>query len=196
MSEIMNLQKLVQMAIENDADFEVIHGVTTHKDKTVRAQMILNLQDVPSLHIAFGDKKHGQRVTLVALAGNRKINVKLADVIRALEANKVGQQWQRSLTSVETPLFNMEPTGDGKVRITGRINPTSYLVTNDDGSEVTMQVTVTNFMLSKGQVVEVEPTLFNVSAPDSEEIQAKMEAGEEMTFTGNYVFPDAIVVVA
>lgn len=201
MNDVVTLKSMTMLALEHDVDFEVFHGETTHKDKRVRAQMVLSLKDCPEVRVSFGDKKHDQRVSTVSLARNYKIPVKLADLITAMKQNSAGNHWFR-LMNRETPLFNIESMGAGLIVITGTVQKGAEQSDHLENGEFCKfyQLSVPNKLLnsSTSTVVETAPTTFYAEMPLDAEGKNSVTAnvGNEVTLVGEYVFPDRIKVVA
>lgn len=196
MNDVVTLKSMSMLALEHDVDFEVFHGETTHKDKRVRAQMILSLNGCPEVRVRFGDKKHEQRVSTVSLSRNDKIQVKLADLISAMEQNSTGNHWFR-LMDRETPLFNIATTGDGLIVITGKVEEEDKEIDHHeiDGEFIaSYRISVPNILLNTGtsKLVTATPTTFHAAMTQNPLAQS---IGKEVTVVGEYVFPDRIRVV-
>lgn len=203
MNDIVTLKSMSMLALEHDVDFEVFHGETTHKDKRIRAQMVLSLKDCPAVRVSFGDKKHDQRVSTVALSGNYKIPVKLADLIVAMEQNHTGNHWSRLMDS-ETPLFNIQNIGAGLITITGVVEEHDEKIDrNMIEGEVrdTYRISVSNTLMNPvtADIINATPMTFHAELALHSDIEADEfipQAGNEVTLVGEYVFPDRIRVIA
>ena len=196
MNDAATLKSMSMLALEHDVDFEVFHGETTHKDKRVRAQMILSLNGCPEVRVRFGDKKHDQRVSTVNLSRNDKIPVKLADLISAMEQNSTGNHWFR-LMDKETPLFNIEITGDGLIVITGTVEEEDKDIDpHEIDGEIfdSYRISLPNILLNTGssKLVTAAPTTFHAAMAQNTFAQS---IGKEVTVVGEYVFPDRIRIV-
>jgi hypothetical protein len=197
MNDVVTLNSLAALAIEHEADFEVFHGKTTHADKRVRAQMILSLEGCPDVRVAFGDKKHGQRINSITLAGNDKINVKQEQLLEALESNTATSQWQRVMDRDST-VININPSGDNKISLTGKIVGLPKLVEDETGFyqwheyEVLIENHVLNTVTQKVQ--EAEPTRFFARIPIARGSAPNFADGTTLGMTGDYVFPHRIDV--
>lgn len=188
MNDFATLKSMSMLALEHDVDFEVFHGKTTHKDKRVRAQMLLSLSGCPTVRISFADKKNDQRVSRVALSGNDRITVKLHDVVEVMKQNNAETQWARLMGS-ETPLFNISNIGAGLVRVIAKIGEK-----DEERNSYRISVINTLFNPATGKLVETSPTYFHaVMHKDMEKVDAELlTSGNEVTIVGEYVFPDRI----
>lgn len=207
MNDVTTLKSLAALAIEHEADFEIIHGETTHKDKRVRAQMILSLTGCPEVRVLFGDAKHGQRLSSIHLASNSKISVKQEHLLAALADHRATSGWRRTMTR-ETPLFNIHPAEDNMVSISGNIVKKMWSETTvDNGESETVdeyEVWVRNHVASaltlsvfspETELVEVESTVFYVKVNDEESPEFKEQfenAIKEPELVGEYIFPNTL----
>jgi hypothetical protein len=204
MNDIVTLKSLSALAIENEADFEVFHGKTTHKDKRVRAQMILSLTGCPEVRVSFGDSKHGQRINAITLAGNNKIVVKQEHLLAVLEDHRTSADWRRVMTG-ETPLFNINTAEDNRISIAANIikRLSSETIIPGNGEAETwdeFEVQISNHVMVTHSVdsepVEIEPTKFYVksSRTKTPELLEMWEEGlEGAELVGEYIFPNTMV---
>lgn len=207
MNDVVTLKSLSALAIEHEADFEVFHGETTHKDKRVRAQMVLSLTDCPEVRVLFGDAKHGQRISSIALASNPKVTVKQEHLLAMLENHRTAAGWRRAMTR-ETPLFNINPTEDNMISISANLVKRMWSETTiDNGESETVdeyEAWVSNHVASAltlsvfspaPELVEVESTVFYVKVDHAEhpEFKEHFDNGlQEAELVGEYVFPNIL----
>ena len=197
MNDVVTLKSLAALAIENDVDFEVFHGETTHADKRVRAQMVLSLEGCPDVRVAFGDKKHGQRINAITLAGNNKINVKQHQLLKAIEQNATNTTWKRVMTR-ESTVVNITPFGQNGIAIIGKTSGAPKLGRDATGfyhwHEYEMVIENHVFNPVTQQVVKTEPTRFFANIPVAPGQAPAYAEGTELKLTGEYLFPDHIKV--
>lgn len=170
-TDFVTLSSLTQYCIDNDVDFEVWHGVTTHKDKRVRAHLLVSPANSPEAVVTFGDRKFGQRVSYATLAKNNKISVDVNDLILAIRRNSAVNQWKRSIQK-DTPLFNLK-SSHGNVQVSGT-NTTADSETFENRGYATSfhsyELLVRNFLMdsSTEQVSEVAQTRFKLEIPETD----------------------------
>jgi hypothetical protein len=209
MNDVVTLKSLSALAIEHEADFEVFHGETTHKDKRVRAQMILSLSGCPEVRVSFGDAAHGQRISSITLANNPKITVKQEHLLTVLENHRTNADWRRVMMNRETPLFNIFPADNNLVSLTGNIvRRFSRETAISSGKTETwdeFEVRIANYVMDarylnlsasdKTELFETDPTLLYVKASYDEnpELRDAWEKGlREAEIVGEYIFPNRI----
>lgn len=207
MNDVTTLKSLSALAIEHEADFEIIHGETTHKDKRVRAQMILSLTGCPEVRALFGDAKHGQRLSSIHLASNPAITVKQEHLLTALANHRATAGWRRTMTR-ETPLFNINAAEGNMISISANIVKKMWTETtteNDESETVDeYEAWVSNHVASaltlsvfnpKPELIEVESTVFYVKVNNEEhpEFKERFENNiQEPELVGEYIFPNTI----
>lgn len=183
-TDFVTLSSLTQHCIENDVDFEVWHGETTHKDNRVRTHLLVSPANSPEALVTFGDKQNGQRVSRVTLAKNDKIEVKLNDLIRAIRHNATTNKWKRAIQK-ETPLFNLKST-QGSVKVSGT-NTTANSETFENREHHTAfhsyELLVRNFFMNAAteQVSEIDPTRFLLEIPEMDSQPFISEEGIRFT---------------
>jgi hypothetical protein len=150
------LSTLTALAIENDVDFEVWHGVTTAVDQRTRAHMIISPAYAPAVQVTFGDKKHDQRVSRLVLASG-DLQVKLADLIRTMSENTVRNRWKHDLPTED---FSYQKKFEGKddtIAIDGQV--VEYL--GKEGIVHSYKVLMRNFIqTASGTIEEASPSAF------------------------------------
>jgi len=190
MTDYNTLSTLTALAVENDVDIEIWHGETTHQDKRTRAHMLICPTDSPKVLVSFGDRKHGQRISRIALAGNDAIQVKEADLIQVMAENTTAKRWVRGIKQY-TPMSQVLPFENGQVWVQGYVEPEGTLV---DGMYEYVFV-VRNFYGVPTEdglkdVREAEPTNFKVRFPE----MLRNVPSSTFAITGKYEYPGRIVV--
>jgi len=150
------LSTLTALAIENNVDFEVWHGVTTAADQRTRAHMIISPAYAPAVQVTFGDKKHDQRVSRLVLASG-DLQVKLADLTRTMSENTVRNRWKHDLPTED---FSYQKKFEGKddtIAIDGQV--VEYL--GKEGIIHSYKVLMRNFIqTASGTIEEASPSEF------------------------------------
>lgn len=207
MNDIVTLKSLAALAIEHEVDFEVIHGETTHKDKRVRAQMVLSPADCPEVRVLFGDAKHGQRLSSIALASNPKVMVKQEHLLAVIADHSTNAGWRRTMTR-ETPLFNINPAEGNLISISANVVKKMWTETTDtDGEKETLdhyEAIVRNHVATamtlsvftpEPELIEVESTVFYVKVDPEEHPEFKEQwenSIRELELVGEYIFPNTL----
>lgn len=207
MNDIVTLKSLAAIAIENEVDFEVIHGETTHKDKRVRAQMILSPANCPEVRVRFGDAKHGQRLSSISLASNSKVPVKKEHLLAVIADNSTNTGWRRTMNR-ETPLFNINMAENNMVSISANILKKMWTENTDtDGEKETLDhydAMVRNYVADartlsvfspEPELIEVESTTFYVKVDPEEHPEFKEQwenSVRELEIVGEYIFPNTL----
>lgn len=216
MNDVTTLKSLAALAIEHEADFEIIHGETTHKDKRVRAQMILSLTGCPEVRVLFGDAKHGQRLSSIHLASNPKVTVKQEHLLAVLADHRTASDWRRKMTR-ETPLFNINTAEDNMISLPAvgirRVESVTALGGGGKASKTVdeYEVLIENHVMSARDmtmaankvapsfntptVFKTDPTIFFVKVnheenPDFREHWHNGLQGAELV--GEYIFPNTM----
>lgn len=197
MENITTLKTLAGLAIDHDANFEIYHGETTHKDKRTRAQMILSLEGCPDVRILFGDKKHGQRLSSIHLAGNSKITIKQEHLLEALAKNSTTTPWRRIMEN-DTNVINIFPAANNEIKITGTIAGEPKTLTDETGTyhwhEYEILIENLAFSPTSQEVFTLEPTRFLATIPHIPGATQTYKEGTELELTGDYIFPATIHV--
>jgi hypothetical protein len=199
MNDVVTLKSLSSLAIEHEADFEIFHGETTHKDKRVRAQMILSLEGCPEVRVSFGDAKHGQRISSIALASNPKITVKQEHLLPVLEDHRTSADWRRTMTR-ETPLFNIRPVEDNLICISAnivrRLSRETLISGGNTETWDEYEVRIENHVSVTGLGIHTtESTVFYIKVDNNEhpEFREMWEEGlQEAEVIGEYVFRNTL----
>jgi hypothetical protein len=207
MNDVLTLKSLASLAIEHEVDFEVIHGETTHKDKRVRAQMVLSPANCPEVRVLFGDAKHGQRLSSISLASNPKVLVKKEHLLAAVAENSTNAGWRRTMTR-ETPLFNINTTENNMISISANVIKKMWTeITDTDGEKETLdhyEAVVSNHVADartlsvfspEPELIEVESTVFYVKVDPEEHPEFKEQwenSVRELELVGEYIFPNTL----
>lgn len=172
------LIELINIALDNDVDFEIWHGETTHADKRTRTKMKIEIAGAPAVIIAFGDRKHGQLVSSISLSDNMKVPVKQEHLLAAMQQNKTPNQWRRDPDKTEPIHLNLQAHGT-HVSLRG--------VLDSDN-----RFTVRNFFYSNGAgAYESEPTIYQIVTDYPDVLP---EFGTEASLEGQYEYPNVIRV--
>jgi len=197
MNTVHTLKSMTNLAIENDVDFEVWHGKST--TGSVRSHMLINMTGLPAVHLRFGDKKHGQRVSDATLSGNANVHVKYDELAAIMAENESTSDWKRSEkndNAEENPSIAsiLRNAGNDKVYVRGEI---FGMQKNEDGS-FSLMIEATNALVipETMEIVGSESAVFvvHVAADKIDEDMPSFEIGSETGFTGSYSYPNRINV--
>lgn len=191
---IPNLANITNTVIENDADFEVWHGKS--QNGSVRTHMLLHMNGLPSVHIRFGDKKHGQRVSDITLAGNENVHVKYDDLMVILTENEAYSDWKRSSTNdgaeENRVIANfLKNHGNDKVSVSGEI-----LDIQENNDNIVVFIESVKYLMIGEEVFDTESETFNIVI-DRKLINEDddFSISSDTTVVGNYSYPNKIIVV-
>jgi len=164
----INLTDLTNLALENEVDIEVWHGVTTSKDRTVRRHMRLTPAGCPTVLITFGDRKNGELGSVIHIEGHKKLRVRFQDVYSQILVNRSNNQWRTTPGEAEQPNLSAlyaNPQHPYRVSISG-----NKLEHAADGVSNHYTLTARNVVVTRdggtGHLFDTDPTVVDLWLPE------------------------------
>lgn len=186
---IVSFQAVVDLCVKNHIDFEVWNGTTTHKEKSVRRQMLVNPLNKPSIFVTFGDVAHGEIVSHISASGNHMLEVTKQELLDTISVIADARPWSASElgtgVSSETN-FTVLDKNKRTVLISGRVE--DLVNVDETGKNVYNFVLETPYRVGNTNEVYVSETSLIVKSDKELAVNSKFVS------EGTYSYPHAVIV--
>lgn len=188
-SNIISFQTVVDLCVKNYVDFEVWNGRTTHKELSVRRQMLINPVGKPSIFVTFGDVRHGELVSHISISGNKMLEVTKDELWDTISEPVETRNWTASElgtgVSSETN-FTVLDKNKRTVLVTGRVD--DFIRTDEDGKNVynfTLQTPYT--VGATNEFILSETSLILKS-------DVELSENKKLVSEGTYSYPHSVII--
>lgn len=187
-NSVVSFQDIVELCLQNSVDFEVWHGKTTHKELSIRRQMLINPVNKPSIFVTFGDVKHGEQVSHISVSGNKMLEVSREELVATVSTQSNPRVWSSdelgSEVNAETA-FTVLNKNSRVVLVSGVVN--SFEGTDENGLNVYNFTLETPYSIPKGEV-------FVSKAPLIVKSESVLSVSDNFVGEGVYCYPSCVVI--
>lgn len=185
-----SFKEIIELCVNNKIDFEVWHGLTTHKEKSVRRQIQVSFPDAPGLFATFGDERHGEKLGRIIVSGNKNLRINASEFVEILSnPTKVFRDWKTTELGNEIMSENNLTVLDANKRIvlvSGRVE--EYVGKTDEGWVHKFILETPYVMAGSNESYLSETTLTVVT-------QSPMGKGEKVVGSGVYSYPNRVTLI-
>jgi hypothetical protein len=193
-----NLAEIIGICIENNVDFEAVHG---DNGKSFRTALLVNVGDV--IRADFDAPARGRLLSRVHLASNHKVVVKIDDLVTAIKSYNNPNRWANAKPSAHgyTMPYTLRDDSHHDIADSVEVNGSGHLVFTGEIVAVTELNDITTFTLRyedyyrntvTNEIVVSEPKFYHFDMEKND--GPRLRRGSRVSVSAQYI-PNKPMVV-